>query len=264
MSEAIEKLDTLITESRSAEEAILFPLDHPDVDVPIDVIFDDGTLELFHRIKWPSTEALHERQQQTPEKTEHLGANRKRHYSPDGVAANAVLWGKFRLQVKGYAWDGVDPDAWTDVTPALAAEIPPEHKSAAIVGLFASEFTIERPEGKGYALGAQTYRVKQTYGAYTIYHVFSKHNENDRREIERKSLDNQYDTGTTRVKQIVFTSLKPYTQFYDKFFVRLEGVTGKDPNVAQRKDLVNAIWKQGAVGALMNYFEASRRDLKKN
>lgn len=259
---AEQKLDDLITESRSTEESpLLFPLDQSEVDVPIEVIYDDATLELFHRIKWPSTDALHDREQQTPERTENLSANRKRVYSPDGVSANAVLWNKFARQVKGYAWDGVDPDEWTDVTPELATEIPIEHKSAAIVGIFASEFKVERPEGRGYALGAQTYRVKQTYGPYTLYHVFGKHHERDRREIVNKSLDNQYETGASRIKQIVTTNLKPYTQFYDKFCLRLEGVTAGNE---QRKDLVSAIWKQGAVGALMAYFEASRRDSKKN
>ena len=44
-------------------------------------------------------------------------------------------------------------------------------------------------------------------------------------------------------------------------FDRLEGVTGDDPNIGRRKDLVNAIWRFGAIEALMENFEASRRDL---
>lgn len=268
MNEAAEaKLDSLIIESQSQSEEApkLFPLDKPDRVVSIEVIYDDDdTLELFHRIKWPELDALKAREQQISEKVETLSPNRKKIHRADIVAANALLWDKYRLQVKGYGSPGADADQWVDVTPDIAAEIPPEHKSTAMVELFASEFKVERLEGKVFVLGAQEYRVRQTYGDYTIHHVFGKHQEGDRREIIRKSVDTQYQTGASKVTAISFTNLKPFIQFYDKFFLRLEGVAGADPNIAQRKDLVSAIWKQGAVDALMSFFEASRRDLKKN
>lgn len=262
---AIEKLDSLITESQTAQSPLLYPLDASESIVPIEVVYsDDETLELFHEIAWPSLDALNKRQQQTANKREMLSENTTRVQIGDGVAANAVLWNRFARRVKGYEWDGIDPDEWVAVTPELAAEIPSEHKSAAIVGLFVAKFEVERLKGKGYRLGATTYRVKQTYGPYTIYHVFGKQQEGDRREIANKSLDTQYQTGTTKVKSTTFTSLKPYIQLYDRTFDHLEGVTGADPDIGHRKDLVTAIWKQGAIDALMDYFEASRRDLKKN
>lgn len=264
--EAVAKLDELINESQSEpeEETLLFKLDEKDATVEIEVTDDDFKLILYHRIKWPTAEALNEREQQLTRQNVLLAPNRIRSQSADGVAANALLWDKSRLEVKGYEWDGVGADEWVAVTDALAAEIPSEHKSAAIVGLFAATFKVERPEGKGYRLGALTHRVKQTYGPYTIYHVIAKHPEHDRREITNKSTDTQIQTGATQGKSTTFTNLKPFIQFYDKFFVRLEGVTGDDPNIAQRKDLVSALWKRGAVDALMDYFDASRRDSEKN
>jgi hypothetical protein len=267
MNEAAEaKLDNLIIESQSQSEEAprLFPLDQKETTIEIEVVDDDFSLTLAHRIKWPTLEALNEREQQVPRQNVALSQTRIKSQTADGVVANALLWDKFTRQVKGYEWQGVSPDEWVTVTPELAAEIPSEHKSEAIVGLFASDFKVERPEGKGFVLGAQTYRVKQTYGQYTIYHVIGKHQERDRREIVGKSQDTQIQTGTTRPTSTTFTNLKPFTQFYDKFFVRLEGVTGDDPNIAQRKDLVSALWKKGAVDALLDYFEASRRDSRKN
>lgn len=266
MSEAaVEKLDELLTESQSqSEESPLFQLDQKDTTVEIEVVDDDFTLTLEHRVKWPTLEALNDREQQLPRQSVLLAPNRIRSQSPDGVTANALLWNKCRIEVRGYEWDGISADEWVTVTDALAAEIPSEHKSAAIVGLFASTFKVERPEGKGYRLGALTYRIKQTYGIYTIYHVIGKHPEGDRRGLANKSTDTQIQTGTTEGKSTTFTNLKPFVQFYDKFFVRLEGVTGDDPNIAQRKDLVSALWKRGAVEALMDYFDASRRDSEKN
>jgi hypothetical protein len=255
MSEAVET---------AQETPKLYKLDDPETIVPIEVAYDDQTIELFHKLKWPDMAALNEREQQTPQETQMLSATRTRPYSADGVSANAKLWDKFRLQVRGYGWNGADADEWIDVTPELAAEIPAEHKSAAMVGLFASEFTIERPEGKGFTLGAQTYRVKQTYDDFTIYHVFGKHQESDRRQLARNAQDIQYQTETAKVKEIRINNLKPYVQFYDKFCLHLEGVTGDAPNIAQRKDLINAIWKRGAVDALLGFFGASRRVSKKN
>lgn len=260
MNEAAEqKLDELIIQSQS--ETLLFPLDHAGAIVPIDIVYDDETIELFHDIDWPDLAALNDRQQQTPDKTEVLSATRTKTTRADGVTANGVLWNKFAKRVKGYDVEGADEDGWVNVTPELAGEIPVEHKSEAIMGLFASEFKVERPEGKGFVLGATSHRVKQIYGPYTIIHVFTKHHEGDRRKVAGSALDTQYETGTTKPKSISFVALKPYVQFYDKFCMSLEGVK---EGYQTRKDLINGIWKMGAVEALMDYFEASRRDLKKN
>jgi hypothetical protein len=267
MSEAIGKLENLITASQAQAEAspLLFPLAQEVIVREIEVVYgEDERVTLYHKIKWPTLGALIERQKQTPYKSEVLGAGKIRAQNDDGVAANAKLWDKFRSQVRGYEWNGLDPDQWVDVSDELAAEIPSEHKSEAIVGLFASNFEIERPKGKGYVLGAVSYRVKQTYGPYTIWHVFNKPAEKDRRDLARKSRETHGTPGAIKGKSEVFTNLKPYVEMYDKIFDHLEGVTGEDPDIASRKDLISGVWKLGAIDALMESFEASRRDLSKN
>lgn len=268
MSEAaaIEKLDELITESQALASPLLFPLDQPEIVRELEVIYDEDTkITLYHKLRWPDFDALDKRQKQTPYRAQVLGAGRTKSENDDGVEANARVWDKFRLQVKGYEWNGNDPEQWIDVSDELAAEIPSEHKSEAIVGLFASQFEVERAKSKGYRLGAQTYRVKQTYGPYTIYHVFNRPADKDRRDLGRKSHEVLNQPGTTKGKREVFTNLKPFCDLYDKIFDRLEGVTGADPSmIAKRKDLVSPLWKLGAIEALMESFEAPRRDLSKN
>jgi len=265
MSEAIGKLENLITESQAQAGALplLFPLEQSEIVREIEVVYgEDERVTLYHKIKWPTLGALIDRQRRTPQKTERLGASKSRYQNDDGsVDANAWLWDQFRSQVKGYEWNGLDPDQWIDVSDELAAEIPVEHKSEAIVGLFASQFEVERPKGKGYVLGAQIYRVKQIYGPYTIWHVFNKPSDRDRRDLSRKSRETQFEPGSTKGKSEVFTNLKPYFDLYERIFDRLEGVTGDDLNIGRRKDLVNAIWRFGAIEALMENFEALRRDL---
>lgn len=261
------KLDILIAESQSPAEAppLLFPLEQKEIVREIEVIYDEETkITLYHKLRWPTLDALDARQRQTPYRSEVLGGGRIKSQNNDGVAANAWLWDRFRSQVKGYAWGSLDPDQWVDVSDELADEIPSEHKSEAIVGLFASEFEVERPGGKGFVLGAQTYRVKQTYGPYTIYHVFNKPSDGDRRDLARKSRETHGEPGAVKAKSEVFTNLKPYWALYDKIFERLEGVTGDDSNIAKRKDLICGIWKFGAIDALMESFEANRRDSSRN
>src|SRR5262245_32044733 len=252
MSEAaaIEKPDNLITESQSQTEEApkLFPLDRAEIVRELEVVYDEDTkITLYHKLKWPTFEALLERQRQTPYKTQVLGGGVTRSYNDNGAPANARLWGKFATEVKGYEWNGVDPDHWAKVTEELKAEIPFEHKSEAIIGMFESDFEIEMSKVKGYVLGAQTYRVKQTYGPYTIYHIFGRPSERDRQDLTRKSHEVRNQPGSRKGKREVFTNLKPYVETYDKLFDHLEGVAGADPNIAHRKDLVNALWKLGAI-----------------
>lgn len=267
---AIEKLENLITDSQTETETPnvapkLFPLDQREIVREIEVVYDDDAkITLYHKIAWPTLEALNDRQRQTPFRAEVIGGGRIKSENDEQVGPNALLWDKFASEVKGYEWDGVEPDQWVKVTDALRAEIPSEHKSEAIVGLFASQFEVERPQSRGFVLGAQTYRVKQTYGPYTIYHVFGRPSDRDRRELARKSLETQAEPGATRSKREIYTNLKPYYETYDKIFDHLEGVTGDDPNISRRKDLVSALWKLGAMDALMGSFEAQRRDSSRN
>lgn len=258
MNEAAETA----VEKPTEEGAMLFPLDQPEPKVEIEVMDgEESKITLVHKLKWPTLQALIERAQQTPTETVVLGPNEKKAQDADAVAANAKLWDKFAVQVMGYEMDGViGPDEWAPVTPQLIAEIPSEHKSEAIVGLLFANYEIERPKGRGFVLGASTYRVKQKYLTYEIWHVLGKPSEKDRREFARKVRETRYQTGSTKVKSKTFTNLKPYTELYDKLFLRLEGVMGDDPNIASRKDLVSAIWKQSVIDELMTSFDASRRD----
>jgi hypothetical protein len=177
---------------------------------------------LWHRIRHAGADALIERER---------GAQH------DPVAANAGLWDVSASHVKGYDWEDVSPGQWADVTPEIAARIPAEDKSQVVVGLYAAQFEIERPKGRGFVLGAEIHKVRQTYGPYALWHVFKKSGEQARRDFARESGD-----------------LQAYADFYDEYFDRLEGVTGDDPDIVRRKDLVNALWKRGAINALMRSF----------
>ena len=96
---AVEKLDTLITESQpQAEAPKLFKLDQPDGEVIFEVIYSqDDRVVLSHRIKWPTLDKLIARQRKTPQKARILGSRRTRVQGHDGVEADAWLWDQFKI-----------------------------------------------------------------------------------------------------------------------------------------------------------------------
>jgi hypothetical protein len=265
MEAAEAKLDNLITQGQFLEQpAHLYPLDQSETTVEIEIVDGDESIQLWHRLKRPTLDALIERDQRLPHETEVLGGGESRLRTGDFVTANARLWDQFAVAVKGYEYASADADEWMEVTPALALEIPYEHKSEAITGFYGWMFEIERPKSKGFVLGATIYRIRQTLGPYTIWHTFGKPTEGDRRELARKATETRYRTGAQKVKSKVFTHLKVYVEIYDRLFRGLEGVSGGDPNISQRKDLIDPLWKRGAIDCLMGGFEASRRDLSTN
>src|SRR5262245_47552302 len=111
MSEAIERIENLITASQAQAEAspLFFPHEQNEIVRELEVVYDeDSKITLYHKLKWPTLEALINRQQKTPQKTERLGASKSRYQNDDGsVDANAWLWDQFASEAKGYEWNGV-------------------------------------------------------------------------------------------------------------------------------------------------------------
>jgi hypothetical protein len=179
----------------------------------------------------------------------------------DDEAANARLWDKIAVAVKGYRGIDMDPNEWTDVTPQIAGLIPAGHKSPAIRGLYQTNFELEQEEEEGFALEAVSYIVKQTFGDYVIRHVFRAPTEAERRDFRRRANETRFARGSRKIRTKILTNLKAYVELYDKLFQWVEGVEIADKApVAERSRLVDPIWKRGAVDCLMRSFEASLSD----
>lgn len=255
-----EEIEEQTPEIIQAPEPVLYSLDEPTTTVAIDA---DG-IELFHRIGRPTLQHLIDRDNQAPQRTKALGDGMNRIFNTDALQANANLWDKYATEVKGYEWEGIEPEHWIKMTPELAAAIPFEHKSQAIVALYEATYELEKPKGRGFVLGATTFRVSQTFGPYVIWHVFKTPSHGDRRKYSLNASETQYKPGSRNIETTTYNRLKTHVEVYDSNFDHLEGVTGRDSSIAIRKDLVDPLWKRAAVECLMGHFDASLRDSKKS
>ena len=250
---AIEKIEDLITQSNTQDGAPepvkLFPLDQSEFEVAIQT----SSLTLWHKLRRPTLAELIERDQQTPYETEEVSSGEDR-LNVDDEGPNAKLWDKIAVGIKGYRGQGLIANAWYAPNSDIAALIPAGHKSAAVRGLYNTQFEVEQEEGEGFALGGGVFTVKQTFGDYTIRHTFRAPTEGERRDFRRKANETRFARGSRKIKTKVLTNIKAYVELYDKLIENVEGVTGG--GAAQ----IDPVWKRGAVDCLMRSFEASLSD----
>jgi hypothetical protein len=249
----IDKINNLITQSRAADQPKVYPLDQAEIEVEISTT----TLKLIHKLRKPTLAELVERDQQTPFETEEV-SNGEDRLNIDDEGPNAKLWDKVALAVEGYRGNGINFGDWASITPELAALIPSGHKSAAIRGLYQTQFELEQEEGEGFALGATSYAVKQILSEYTMRHIFRTPTEAERRDFKRRANETRFARGTRKVRTKVLTNLKAYTELYDKLYQAIDGVSAD--GVTDYRPLIDPIWKRGAVDCVMRSFEASLSD----
>lgn len=260
---AIERIEELISQSQPEEPPKLYPLDQTELTVAIQVSGRD--LTLWHKLRKPTLAELVERDQQTPFETEEVSSSEDR-LNVDDEGPNGRLWDKIALSVKGYRGDGLAVNEWGAVTPSVIAMIPAGHKSAAIRGLYQTQFEIERDEEEGFALGANTFTIRQTFGEYVIRHVFRAPTEAERREFRRSANETRFARGSRKIRTKVLTNLKAYVELYDSLFVAIDRATINGAmfidrgQVAAFLQAIDPVWKRGAVDCLMRSFEASLSD----
>ncbi|MCI0391665.1 MAG: hypothetical protein MOB07_23215 [Acidobacteria bacterium] len=239
----------------------LYPLDQNTIDVKIFVAPD----VMIHTLRRPNLGELIERDAQTPYETEEISQAENR-FRADDETANARLWDKIALNVKGYRLREYKADQLIVVTPDVADLIPDGHKSAAFRGLYETKFELERDEGEGFVLGKTSYTVKQIFQAYEIRHHFRTPAESERREFRNRKDETRFATGSRKIKTKMLTHLKAYVELYDKLFVAIDRATINDEIFTDRGQAaaflkaIDPIWKRGAVNCLMSSFEASLGD----
>jgi hypothetical protein len=244
---AIEQIEDLLTQTQDTPR--LFPLDQAEFEIAIST----PNFTLWHRLRKPTLAELSERDQQTPYETEEVSSGEDR-LNVDDEGPNAKLWDKIAIKVKGYCGHGLAVNDWNGLTPDVKELIPSGHKSAAIRGLYDTQFEIEADEGEGFALGGGVFTVKQVFGDYVIRHVMRTPTEAERRDFRRKANETRFARGRRKIKTKVLTNLKAYVELYDKLIENVDGVTSG--SYAQ----IDPIWKRGAVDCLMRSFEASLSD----
>jgi hypothetical protein len=268
MDEAVETAKAVAKAVLTEPERKLYPLDQLERTVAIEV--PSRNLTILHKLRRATIGELIERDTQTPFETEEINTSEDR-MSIDDVEPNARLWDKTGLEVKGYRYESYKADDWIPVTSELAAQIPSGHKATAIRSLYQMTFELEMDEEAGFALGASTFVIKQTFGDYVIRHFLRAPTEAERREFRRKATETRFTRGSRKVRTKVVSHLRIYADLYDKAMTDIDGVAVDDApinngsmavsgNRALCLELMDAAWKRGVIDCLMRSLEASMSD----
>jgi hypothetical protein len=247
-----ESVHTVHTDS----DVNLYPLDQTEFRVEIET--KRGTC--IHWLRKPTLEQLIAREAATISEREAYAPGEYT-FTIDDEKANAALWDKIALRVKGYRTSSFTADQEIEVTPEIAAKIPSDHKLTAILGNYALSSTLEETEEEGFNLDGEIYVIKQEIGvgetpAYTIHHTLRQPTEGERQTYKRKSVQTVLIGGSRKDKAKLITNLRAATELYDNLFISIDGVSGaSDP-----KKQVDPLWKRSAIQALMNAFEAGLSD----
>lgn len=236
----------------------LYPLDQQEFEIEITA----GKHKLFHKLRRPSEAELLQRESETAYETEAINDTEEK-VNADDEAANARLWDKIAIEIKGYRKAGepvTAADIWTPVADDWRAMIPASHKATAIRSLYQFTCELEQADDDGFVVGAETFTVKQTFGSadfpdYVVRHILKAPTESQRHEFRRKSADVRFTKGAKRMRTKVVTHLRAHIELYDALLTGLDGTNNEYPSPAAPK--IDPIWKRSVIDALMRHFEAS-------
>src|SRR5262252_9925236 len=96
---------------------------------------------VYHRLRKPTLEELNERESQIKYELVEINS-REDEIQTDDEIANARLWDKICVAVKGYK--GIDE--WRELSPEEKAAMRPGHKTMAIRAMYAGSCEIEGDE----------------------------------------------------------------------------------------------------------------------
>lgn len=248
------------------EQAKIYAFDAEYIDVPIEVkLSAERSQILYHRLRRPTLQQLMDRESQVIYKATDI-STREQEIESSEEAANARLWEKIVLKVKGYR----GANDWVELTDEEKAQMRPGHKTAAIQALYAGSCEIEAAE-EGIPIGAETWTVIQkiglTYDApdFVIRHILNEPTEEQRLKFKQKASSTLNLKGAQKPQVRVQTRIKPHAELYDTLIQDVTGATvnGVEMGGSSRKDFlgsIDAIWKRLIIQTLMSALEAQISD----
>jgi hypothetical protein len=241
----------------------LYPFDADTIAVEFNArpSADNPTI-VYHRLRKPTLAELIEREQQINYELVELNSREDEIRSDDDLA-NARLWDKIILEVKGYR--GVDD--WRAVTDEDRAAMKPGHKTMAIRALYAASCQIEGDD-EGVSIGADVWTVRHEIGAgkepdFIVRHTLREPTEAERIKFKRSSSSTSYVKGAKKSQVRVRTNLKAYCELYDALITIVEGgsVNGLvGANLELFRAAIDPIWKRNVIQTLMSALEAQLSD----
>ncbi len=245
-------------------ETALYPFDADSFEVAFNArpTAENPTI-VYHRLRKPTLQELIERESQITYELIELNS-REDEIKSDDETANARLWDKIVLQVKGYRGF----DEWREITDEEKAQMKPGHKVTAIRALYAGSCSIEGDED-GVSIGADVWTIRQEIGAgnepdFIVRHTLREPTEAERVKFKRSNSSTSYVKGAKKSQVRVRTNLKAYCELYDALIENVTGATVTDEYWSQRsRDFLSAIdpiWKRQVIQTLMSALEAQLSD----
>lgn len=264
MTETLTPLDSEQAEVRPEN---LYAFDAENIEVPFNARPDlDEPVWIYHRLRKPTLAELVERESQINYQLVEV-SNRESEIHNEQEIANARLWDKIILAIKGYK---PNPD-WRDITPTEKAEMRPGHKSAAINSLLHNECKLEGDDDT-ISVGPTIWTVRQEIGPngtekFIIRHTLREPTEAERAKFKRSASVTSYMTGAKKSQVRVRTNLKSYVELYDALVEDISGGTVADhlvfreaTNRAQFLAAIDPMWKRQIIQCLMSALEAQLSD----
>src|SRR5262245_12266852 len=248
----------------------LYPFDLDEVEVAFNARPNaEEPAIVYHQLRKPTLAELVEREQQIKYELVEI-SSREDEIQADDEAANARLWDKIAVAVKGYKGAG----DWVTLADEHRAAMRPGHKTAAIRTMYASVCEVEGGED-GVSIGADVWTVRQGIGVkrdpnYVVRHTLREPTEAERVKFKRSASSTSYVKGAKKSQVRVRTNLKAYVELYDALVESVAGATvGGSPWVfkfeypaghAAFLAAIDPIWKRLVIHTLMSALEAQLSD----
>jgi hypothetical protein len=222
---------------------------------------------VYHRLRKPTLAELIEREQQSKYELVEI-SNREDEVQTDEDVANARLWDKIIVSVKGYR----GAEDWRELSEQEKASMRIGHKAMAIRAMYSGFCEIEGDEN-GVSIGADTWTVRQSIGLkrdapdFVVRHILREPTEAERVKFKRSASSTSYVKGAKKQQVRIKTNLKAFVELYDALISLTTGATvggNEFPLTSKDKSIflaaIDPIWKRQVVQTLMATIEAQLSD----
>jgi hypothetical protein len=222
---------------------------------------------VYHKLRKPTLAELIEREGQIKYELVEISA-REDELQADDEIANARLWDKIAVSVKGYR----GADDWRELTDEDKAAMRAGHKTAAIRTMYAGACEIEGGDDP-ISIGADVWTVKQAIGVqkdapdFVVQHILREPTEAERVKFKGAASSTSYVKGAKKSRVRVRTNLKAYVELYDALInLTIGGTVGGSEFGHTPKDkaaflaAIDPVWKRQIIHCLMSALEAQLSD----
>ena len=251
---------TIMTESN------LYPFDAAEVAVSFNARPGaDNPVIVSHKLRKPTLMELVARDRDVNLEIVEISP-REEQIVTDDEAANARLWDKLILSVKGYAGNA----QWAEIPDGDKAGVRTGHKTTAIKAMYIGDCSIVGDVDSEVSLTSDTWVIRQSIGdvdnpQFVIDHTLREPTESERIQFKRSASKVSFIRGGKKTRTRIGQDLTAFVKMYD---LLVEGIIGGSVNGVEyapsnRQAFLAAIdptWKRLIVQTLMNAIEAALLD----